>query len=50
VTVDDRTLPLDAGVAVLVPIGTRRVIRAGRNGIRYLSIHRRRDPLTIQTG
>jgi quercetin dioxygenase-like cupin family protein len=38
---------LHAGVVVLVPRGVGRSIRAGESGLRYLSIHRRRGPLTI---
>ena len=33
---------------VLVPRGERRAISAGPNGITYLSVHRRRDPLGIK--
>jgi len=39
---------LTAGCAFLVERGTRRGIRAGADGLRYLSIHRRRGPLQIQ--
>jgi quercetin dioxygenase-like cupin family protein len=46
-TVDDRRLPLRPGVAVLVPRDTRRAIRAGRDGVRYFSVHRRRDSLAV---
>jgi quercetin dioxygenase-like cupin family protein len=47
ITIDDRTLSLQPGVAVLVHRGALRSIKAGRDGIRYLTVHRRRDPLTI---
>ena len=47
VAVDDSTLELRGGVAVLIPRGSRRAIRAGSVGIGYFSIHRRRDALTI---
>jgi len=38
---------LAAGSAILVPRGTRRRIKAGDTGLRYLSVHRRRGPLQI---
>lgn len=47
IAIDGRTLPLRPGVATLVPKGTNRTIRAGRAGMRYLTVHRRRGPLTI---
>jgi mannose-6-phosphate isomerase-like protein (cupin superfamily) len=40
---------LAAGRAILIPRGTRRRITAGDPGLRYLSVHRRRGPLQIQT-
>jgi mannose-6-phosphate isomerase-like protein (cupin superfamily) len=46
-TVDGREEPLAAARARLVPKGARRAIAAGPQGIRYLSIHRRRGPLQI---
>jgi quercetin dioxygenase-like cupin family protein len=48
-TIDGRVLALSAGIVVLVPRDARRAIEAGPDGIRYLSIHRRRDGLTIRT-
>ena len=36
---------LASGELLLVPRGSTRSITAGRDGVRYLSIHRRRDPL-----
>jgi quercetin dioxygenase-like cupin family protein len=45
--VDDTTHPLRGDVLALVPRGARRAIRAGADGITYLSIHRRRGPLEI---
>jgi mannose-6-phosphate isomerase-like protein (cupin superfamily) len=47
ITIDDRTLSLRPGVATLVPKGSSRTIRAGRDGTTYLTIHRRRGPLTV---
>ena len=47
--IDGRVLSLTPGIVVLVPRGARRTIESGPHGIRYLSIHRRRDPLTIGT-
>ena len=48
VTIDDERIDLRAPAALLVPRGTRRAITAGDDGVRYLSIHRRRGPLQIQ--
>jgi quercetin dioxygenase-like cupin family protein len=36
---------LSAGTLLLVPRGSARSISAGRDGVRYLSVHRRRGPL-----
>ena len=36
---------LAGGELLLAPRGSRRAITAGPDGVRYLSIHRRRDPL-----
>jgi mannose-6-phosphate isomerase-like protein (cupin superfamily) len=47
VTIDAAAHDLRAPAAILVPRGTRRAIRAGADGVRYLSIHRRRGPLQI---
>ena len=47
ITIDDHTLPLRPGVATLVPKGSSRTICAGRDGMNYLTIHRRRGPLTV---
>jgi quercetin dioxygenase-like cupin family protein len=47
VTIDGESLGLAAPAALLVPRGTRRAIRAGADGTRYLSVHRRRGPLQI---
>ena len=46
--VGDRACPLHPEHVLLVPKGARRSIRAGEEGLRYLSIHRRRGPLQIQ--
>ena len=48
VVIGGATHDLAAGSAILVPRGTRRAITAGDDGVRYLSIHRRRGPLQIQ--
>lgn len=45
--VDGETHLLGSAALALVPRGTRRSITAGANGITYLSIHRRREGLTI---
>ena len=39
---------LAGGCAILIPQGASRRIAAGEDGMRYLSIHRRRGPLRIQ--
>lgn len=41
---------LDGDRIALIPRGVRRSILAGPAGISYLSVHRRRGPLTIGTG
>jgi quercetin dioxygenase-like cupin family protein len=46
-SVDRTERPLRAGVAEIVPKGTRRSISAGSRGIRYLTAHRRRGGLQI---
>lgn len=45
VALDDGDEPLDAGSAVYVPKTLRRSIRAGSQGIVYLTCHRRRGGL-----
>jgi quercetin dioxygenase-like cupin family protein len=47
--IDGETHDLTAGSALLIPRGTRRCITADEPGLRYLSVHRRRGPLQIQT-
>jgi mannose-6-phosphate isomerase-like protein (cupin superfamily) len=47
IAIDDRTLPLHPGVATLVPRGTSRTIRADHEGMSYLTVHRRRGPLSV---
>jgi mannose-6-phosphate isomerase-like protein (cupin superfamily) len=47
--IDGETHDLTAGSALLIPRGTRRRITADEPGLRYLSVHRRRGPLQIQT-
>ena len=44
---DDDERELAAGEATIIAKGTRRKISAGRQGARYLSVHRRRPPLQI---
>ena len=48
VAVDGRPQDVAEQQALLIPKGSRRSIRAGDDGIRYLSIHRRRGPLQIE--
>lgn len=45
--VDERPQALRQGIVVLIPRGRSRAIRAGADGIVYLSIHRHRGPLVI---
>jgi quercetin dioxygenase-like cupin family protein len=47
--VDGQSHDLVAGSAILIPRGTRRHITADQADLRYLSVHRRRGPLQIQT-
>ena len=47
ITIDDAGHALRAPATILIPRGTRRAIRAGDDGTRYLSVHRRRGPLQI---
>ena len=44
---DDGERELAFGEAAIIAKGLRRRISAGRNGVRYLSVHRRRSPLLI---
>jgi quercetin dioxygenase-like cupin family protein len=47
--VDGERHALAAGHALLVEKGASRSIEAGPQGLRYLSIHRRRGPLQIES-
>jgi quercetin dioxygenase-like cupin family protein len=47
VDVDGTRVALAANVVAHVPKGATRVIHAGREGLAYLSVHRRRGGLTI---
>ena len=47
--VDDDETELTEGETVIVAKGRRRKITAGERGVRYLSVHRRRPPLQIQS-
>jgi quercetin dioxygenase-like cupin family protein len=49
VMIDGEPHALAAGAAILIPRGARRRITSGEGGLRYLSVHRRRGPLQIQT-
>lgn len=46
-TVDEQEHALVPGTALLVAKGSSKVIRAGAEGLRYLSVHRRRGPLQL---
>jgi quercetin dioxygenase-like cupin family protein len=48
VTVDGERRTLGEHDALLIRKQTRRGIRAGADGLRYLSVHRRRGPLQIR--
>lgn len=45
--VNDHEHALVPGTALLVEKGSSREIRAGADGLRYLSVHRRRGPLQV---
>ena len=45
--VDEEEHALAAGSALLVEKGSSRTVRVGPDGIRYVSVHRRRRPLQI---
>lgn len=47
VVVDGAEHALAAGTLVHIPRGARRSTRAGRAGFAYLTVHRRRGPLTL---
>jgi len=47
VSVDGDEHELTVGDATIIAKGRRRKIEAGRDGVRYLSVHRRRAPLQI---
>jgi quercetin dioxygenase-like cupin family protein len=46
--VDQRQLVLSPGDALLIEKGRSRAIRAGSEGIRYLSVHRRKGALQVE--
>lgn len=47
VAIDGRPHSLSAGAMVLIEKGRPRAIVAGAEGVRYLSVHRRRPPLQL---
>jgi quercetin dioxygenase-like cupin family protein len=47
VSIDGEPHPVRASGALIVEKGRRRSIAAGPEGVRYLSVHRRRGPLQI---
>lgn len=47
VTIDSERVPISSGHLAWIPRGSNRSIAAGNDGISYLSVHRRRGPLTI---
>lgn len=48
VTVDGDAAELTAGDALLIAAGARWRLTAGPDGVRYLSVHRRRGPIQIR--
>ena len=46
-TVDEHEHALVPGGALLVEKGSSRTIRAGADGLRYVSVHKRRGPLQL---
>jgi quercetin dioxygenase-like cupin family protein len=48
-TIDGSDAALTPIAAVLVPRGATRSVRAGADGVRYLTVHAEREPLTIGT-
>jgi quercetin dioxygenase-like cupin family protein len=46
-TVDGSVILLAPGVVVHLPRGSRRRVDAGDEGLRHLTVHRRRGPLSI---
>jgi quercetin dioxygenase-like cupin family protein len=48
VRIDGERHDLSRGCALLIPKGTTRTLRAGNEGIRYLSVHLRRHGLQIE--
>ncbi len=47
VTVDGEEHRVEGGQCLMVPKGTSRTIRAGEGGMRYMTVHRRREGLDI---
>lgn len=47
VTLDGERLALGAGTLLVLPKGSTRAIAAGPDGVRYVSVHRRRAPLQV---
>ena len=47
-TIDEEARELSAGEALIVEKGRRRALRAGPEGVRYVSAHLRRPGLQIQ--
>ena len=48
IVLDGEPAHVQAGQAVIVPKGSTRELAAGRQGIRYVSVHRRRGGLEIR--
>ena len=50
VEVDVETSEVGLGEALIIAKGRRRKVTAGPNGVRYVSVHRRRPPLQVRPG
>ena len=48
VTIDAEQRPVAAGMLVVIPRGANRSIVAGADGLRCVTVHRRRDGLSIK--
>ena len=47
ITIDDHRHALASQECIIIPKGSKRVLRAGNDGVRYLTVHWRRPPMTV---
>lgn len=47
VTIDDRRHVLGAEECIVIPKGSTRELRSGNAGVRYMTVHWRRPPMTV---